>query len=132
MKMPPTPTNQGLVYRSGTRTVANFTPRPGRDTVARSGQAPGLSTSLPHELAPGDKVQVLDLSLLQGPLRAFADDPSEGGTPGHVTIAPVDANGNIDQALLEEWADARATGATHPLTDLVLAAVVQVNVRKQP
>jgi hypothetical protein len=81
-------------------------------------------------LHSGEKVQVIDLSLLQGPLQALADDPGEGGTPGHVAIVPVDADGNVDQALLEEWADARNADLPHPLTDLVLAAVVREEVRK--
>lgn len=130
--MPPTPTSQGVVYRSGNRTEQNFTPRPGKDTTGRPGQAPGLSTFRPYELGPREKVQVIDLTLLQSPLRAFDDDPTEGGTAGHVSIVPVDSAGEVDQALLEEWARSRGSSPAHRLTELVLAAVVQVNLRRQP
>ena len=43
-----------------------MTPRMGKDTLGRPGQAPGLSTFTFLELAvaPGDKAQVIDLDLL--------------------------------------------------------------------
>jgi hypothetical protein len=72
----------------------------------------------------GKRVQSIDLARLQLPLRAFADDPAAGGTPGHVTILPVAPIGNVDQALLEEWAASRDSPETHRLTQVVLDAVV--------
>lgn len=115
---------QGIVYRRGTATDSNLTPRPGRDTVWKPGQEPGLSTLETLVLKPGEKAQVIDLALLQAPLSAFADDPHLGGTPGHVAIAPVDAAGVIDQQRLDDWAASRGTGRLHPLTQIVRTALV--------
>jgi hypothetical protein len=123
---------QGIVYRGGSRSPDNFTPRHGKDTVGRPGQAPGLSTFENIELAaePGEKAQVIDLSRLRPPLVGFLDDASLKGTPGHVAIAPVDATGDVDQELLEEWARTRGTDSPHRLTEMILAAVVRTNVRR--
>jgi hypothetical protein len=53
----------GVVYRGGSATARNLTPRPGIDTT-------GLSTfdSLEAAAAPGEKAQVSDVSLLKPPL----------------------------------------------------------------
>jgi hypothetical protein len=75
---------------------------------------------------------MIDLTLLKPPLRGIPDDPSAGGTPGHVAIVPVDANGAVDQQLLDEWAASRGQDPPHPLTQNVMGAVVQADVRQQP
>ena len=111
-----------IAYRLGARTSNNFTPRPDKDTVGRPGQAPGLSVSTAAK--PGRKSQLVELDLLAAPLSAIADDPSKGGTPGHIAIAPVDRDGRIDQSLLDEWAATRATGQTHSMTQILLDAIV--------
>ena len=80
-------------------------------------------------LRRGEIGQGINLSLLRPPLAAIADDPEMGGTPGHVSIAPVNSAGEVDQQLLEEWAASRDTGAPHALTQLVLDAIVENNVR---
>jgi hypothetical protein len=119
--------DQGFVYRRGALTPKNFTPRPQRDTAGREGQEPGLST---EEAIPGGegKAQKIDVSKLKPPLCAIADDPAKG-TPGHVAIVPVTGEGKVDQKLLEEWAAAREAEAQHPLTQLLLDAVVEPDIR---
>ena len=64
-----------LVYRSGSGREDNLTPRMVKDTVGKPGQFPGLSTHTTLELAvpPGGKAQVIDLDLLQSPLRGLED-----------------------------------------------------------
>jgi len=121
-----------LVYRRGRLTEKTFTPRLGSDTVWRPGQAPGLSTSETLSLRRGEIAQVIDVALLQPPLRAIPDDVAAGGTPGHVSITPVDGAGGVDQQLLDEWAATRGHSAAHPLTGKVMQAVVQINVRQAP
>ncbi len=125
--MAPVLRTQGFVYRRGSRSDANFTPRPGRDTVGRPGRIPGLSTV--ESLQPGERGQKIDLVRLALPLRAWADDPGLGGTAGHVSIAPVDDAGAFDQQQLDDWAASRSTGHRHALTQAVLTAVVASNVR---
>lgn len=88
---------------------------------------PGLSTV--ESLQPGQTGQKIDLARLPLPLRAWADDPSLGGTVGHVSIAPVDDTGAFDQQQLDAWAASRSTGHRHALTQAVLATVVAYNVR---
>jgi hypothetical protein len=117
-----------LVYRSGSAREDNLTPRPGKDTVGKPGQAPGLSTFNSLELAvlPGEKAQVIDLDLLEIPLHGYADQPGlEGAVDGHVSIAPARPDGSLDQGLLAEWAATRNSGATHMLTELVKNALVE-------
>jgi hypothetical protein len=72
----------------------------------------------------GKKVQSIDTGKLKPPLMAIPDDVEKGGTPGHVAIAPVNDKGEVDVALLEEWARSRDTGETHPFTQILLDAVV--------
>jgi len=116
-----------IIYVWGNLTADNFTPRPGNDTVGKPGQQPGLSAS--DALPPGKKAQGIDTDRLKPPLKAIADDPKLGGDPGHLAIAPVDGNGNVDLQLLEDWAKARGTGQIHPLTQNLLDAVVQPNAK---
>jgi hypothetical protein len=121
-----------LVYRRGRLTEKTFTPRPGIDTVGRPGQAPGLSAFDTLSLRPGEVAQVIEVALLQPPLQAVSDDVAAGGTPGHVSITPVDAAGDVDQPLLDEWAATRGHSPAHPLTGSVMQAIVQTNVRQAP
>jgi hypothetical protein len=74
---------------------------------------------------------MIDVSRLKHPLAYFPDDPAKGGRRGHGVIAPVDANGEIDVAALENWASQRASqGDTpHPMTQLVIDAIIQTDVR---
>jgi hypothetical protein len=116
-----------IVYVWGNLTADNFTPRSGRDTVRAPGREAGLSAS--EAIPPGRKAQGIDLSLLRPPLRAFLDRPEQGGTPGHVAIAPVDDVGEVDIDELGHWASFRKSGHVHPLTQILLDAVVRPNVR---
>jgi hypothetical protein len=59
------------------------------------------------------------------------DDPAQGGQPGHGVIAPLDGRGKVDQAMLDEWASSRGSGRRHPLTQAVLDAIVERDVRSQ-
>jgi hypothetical protein len=116
-----------LVSRSGSARDDNLTPGPGKDTVGKAGQAPGLSTftSLEWAVLPGEKAQVIDLDLLESPLRGYHDQPGmEGAVEGHVSIAPARPDGSIDQELLEEWAGTRGTDEVHRLTAVVEDALV--------
>jgi hypothetical protein len=116
-----------LVYRSGSARDDNFTPRPGKDTVGKPGQAPGLSVFSELELSVslGGKAQVIDLDLLGSPLTGFPDRIGlEGAVEGHVAIAPLGPHGGVDQDLLEEWAQTRNTDHVHWLTELVKRAHV--------
>jgi hypothetical protein len=121
-----------VVYRLGPFRATNFTPRPGKDTVGRPGQAPGLSTFEVIRLGRKDKAQVIDLALLQPPLQAIPDDPGADGTPGHVSIVPVDDTGAVDQQLLDAWASWRIQSSIHPLTQIVMDAVVQQDLKGPP
>ena len=121
-----------LVYRRGRLKEKTFTPRPGIDTVRRPGQAPGLSTFETLSLRRSEIAQVIDVTLLQPPLRAIPDDVAAGGTPGHVSIVPVDTTGAVDKQLLDEWAATHGRSPAHPLTWNVMRAIVQKNVRRQP
>lgn len=125
--MAPIPRTSGFVYRRGSLTARTFTPRKATDTTARTGASPGLSTW--ETLEAGIKGQRIDLSRLRPPLAAFADDPAEGGDAGHVAIAPVDESGAIDQQMLESWAACRDQEDEHPLTTILLEAVVEKNLK---
>jgi hypothetical protein len=116
-----------VVYIWGNLTADNFTPRPGKDTVGRPGQAAGLSAS--EKIPPGRKAQGIDIAKLRSPLRAIPDDTLHGGTPGHFAIAPADERGEVDLNQLESWAQSRGSGETHEFTQILLDAVVQPNVR---
>jgi hypothetical protein len=118
-----------IVYVWGNLTADNFTPRPGKDTIGRSGQRPGLSA---FEAPPvGCKAQGIDLDRLVPPLHAFFDEPDEGGTKGHVAIAPADTTGEVDAKALEDWASIRRTEQVHHFTQVLLDAVVRPNFRSE-
>jgi hypothetical protein len=97
------------VYRGGSNTQKNLTPRPGVDFD-------GLSTfDTPAGAAPrGGKVQVIDTSKLKlnG---AYPSAPP----PGHVSIRPP------DPSQIPGWAATRNTGTVHPLTQDILSAIVR-------
>jgi hypothetical protein len=116
---------EGIVYRSGARTVANFTPRSGDDTEGKAGEV-GLSTNQRLDAVgkPGGKIQAIDLALLKEPLRGFL------GEEGHVGIAPAAASGDVDYEQLEEWAACRDQDTPHRLTQLVLDAISQADLRR--
>ncbi len=116
-----------VVYRSGSGREDNLTPRMVKDTTGKPGQFPGLSTytSLESAVPPGGKAQVIDLDLLQSPLRGLNDQPLlDGGLDGHVSITPTTPDGQVDQVLLEEWAMTRGTDQVHWLTEIVKQALV--------
>src|SRR5579859_4754864 len=98
-----------MVYRGGSRTNQALTPRAGVDTVAPNGLTPGLSVEDKLEDALGEKnrkAQRLDLEKLKRPLIYVPDNPGiEGGRSGHGVITPVDDQGRVDHAVLEEWAN---------------------------
>jgi hypothetical protein len=116
-----------IVYIWGNLTSANFTPRPGKDTVGGPGQQPGLSAS--DAVPAGRKGQAIDTEKLKPPLRVIPDDTTQGGIAGHFAIAPVNAMGEVDVRQLEAWADSRGTGQTHALTQILFDAVVEPNVK---
>ena len=116
----------GFVYRKGSDTDLAMTPRPDDDVSADLQQA-GLSTwrDLEAAIPPGKKGQKIDLAKLdQALLGCFQDEQ------GHVSIVPVDAGGNLDMMKLAEWAATRGSGAPHPLTMMVVKAIVEPNVRR--
>lgn len=117
------------LYRAGSATAKNLSPRSGIDTADLPGRPPGLSFFSTPQAALGakgaGKVQVLETSDLPADLRLSADDPTEGGTAGHFTLAPVDGSGLVDKARLEEWASRRDGVDVDPLVEAVRSAIVQ-------
>ncbi len=102
------------VYRGGSATDANLTPRPGVDDS-------GLSTYDTIEGAtrnPGDKAQVIDTTRLHS-LEAHPDAPP----PGHVSIRPPDTSE------IPDWAATRGTDEVHPYTQEIRDAIVGVERR---
>jgi hypothetical protein len=114
-----------VVYRKGTRSSDNLTPRPGKDTIGRPGQAPGLSTFETLELKTGERAQMIDLGQLSAPLRGIPDDTQVGGIEGHVSLVPIDTAGNIDQHGLQDWAASRGTSSIHLFTQMVRSAIIR-------
>jgi RHS repeat-associated protein len=96
-----------LIYRGGSNSARNLTPRPGDTT--------GLSTFDNAEAAFGNsnKAQVIDTTRLRN-LCATCD----AHPPGHVTVAPRTA------AELAEWSSTRGTETVHPLTKELMDAIV--------
>lgn len=119
---PPGPRNTGVVYRLGSRSLKNLTPKL-KDMEGQPGlRRPGLST-LEH-LREDEAGVAIDLARLNHPLRAFPDDPRARGRPGHVSITPVDESGEVDLARLREWVDSRESDSDHPFTRILLDAVL--------
>jgi hypothetical protein len=109
-----------LLYRSASGTAASMTPRPGKDT---EGPKRGLSFFETIGRVPGRgaiKVLVVDAAKIGAPLG------TEDHGDGHLSLVPHTTDGSIDDDALREWAQARGGAATHPLTQKVLDAVVQV------
>lgn len=117
----------GYVYRNGSRRSKDMTPRPDHD-VSPNLQEAGLSTwrELEAAIKPGGKGQKIDLARLDPALLGCFQDEN-----GHVSIVPVDANGNMDRMKLAEWAATWASDQPHPFTTMVLDAVVERNVRRR-
>ena len=117
----------GFVYRSGSAREKDMTPRPGRDVSRDLGEA-GLSTwrNLEAAVKPNGKAQKIDLGKLDYLLLGCFEDGN-----GHVSIVPVDAAGNLDMMKLEEWAASLATGEAHPLSQMVIAAIVDTNIKRR-
>ncbi len=108
----------GTVYRGGSGTSQNLTPRLGSDTV---GPKRGLSTfqDLEKAATPGKKAQAIDVSKLGPDVEAVLNDEN-----GHVSIRP---KNDPDGAKLAAWADQR--GSENPLTDQVYQANIGEVVR---
>lgn len=120
------PRTSDIVYRRGTATPDNFTPRVGRDMVGAPGSKPGLSVMVTLDLSKGEKAQKIDLRMLESPLQAIPDDPKlVGGIADHVSILPIQSSGNVDQELLEQWAASRGSGSIHRFTANVRDAIVE-------
>ncbi|KFA58420.1 hypothetical protein A9G48_00775 [Gilliamella sp. wkB18] len=99
---------EGYVYRMGSGTDSNLTPRPGKDTTS------GLSASL--EKPTTGKFQTIDVAKLDGTgLEAINDHGS------HVSIRPADDPNFVK---LSEWADTRGTERTHKYTQALQEAKV--------
>lgn len=116
-----------FVYRSGSASDANLILRLRKDTSGKPGQSPGLSIfeTLERAASPGAKVQVIDVDLLWGPLRAFPDRVDLGGSEGHISIAPAHEAEEADLEMLVEWARSRGTEPPHPFTELINRAVIR-------
>ncbi len=105
-----------LVYRGGSASADNLTPRPIKDKD-------GLSAfTTPEAAAPnGGRVQVIDTTLFRT-LRAVLDNKP----PGHVTIVP------LKRSLLPEWMRSRGGAVPHPLTQELQGAIVGTEKVKKP
>jgi hypothetical protein len=97
-----------FLFRGGSRSEANMTPRP-VDTT-------GLSTfdSLDHPFfRPGERVQKIETGRFKT-LTAFQE-----GQPGHWSVSPP------DRADVAGWATSRDAAETHPLTRELIESVIQ-------
>ena len=97
-----------LIYRGGSDTPSNLTPRPGIDDT-------GLSAfDTPQAAAPnGGKVQVIDTTKLQL-TQAIPDAPPAG----HVSVIPADGGS------IAEWAATRGGDVVSPYTADIINAIV--------
>jgi hypothetical protein len=97
-----------------------------RRRVARLQKA-GLSTWRAFETAVsiGGKGQKIDVAKLDPTLLGCFQDEH-----GHVSIVPVDANGNLDMMKLTEWAATRGSVNPHSFTTMVVKAIVERNIRR--
>ena len=98
----------GLVYRGGSRTPSNMTPRPGVDNTGLS-VFDNAAAAAPN----GGKVQVIDTSRLRCAV-ACPDAPPAG----HISIQPAELQD------LTGWAATRGTDEVHALTQDILDAIV--------
>ncbi len=115
----------GFVYRNGSRSDRNMTPRSG--DVSSDLRDAGLSTwrELDAAVEPGGKGQKIDLALLDSLVLGCYEDED-----GHVAIVPVDAAGTLDMMKLAEWAATRDASVPHPLTTMIVSAIVDDNIRR--
>ena len=88
---------KGVIYRSGSNSNINLTPRPGKDTTT------GLSASLDKQ--PG-KCQAIYVCKLQGSGLEAVNDHGR-----HVSIRPVN---DPNKSKLVEWANTRENASTNP------------------
>ena len=104
-----------------------MTPRPDHDVSPDLREA-GLSTGRDLEAAikPGGKGQKIDLALLDPALLGCFQDQN-----GHVSIVPIDADGNMDMMKLADWAATWSSNEVHPLTTMVMDAIVEKNVKRR-
>jgi hypothetical protein len=117
----------GFAYRNGARRQKDMTPRPDHDVSADLQEA-GLSTwrDLEAAIKPGGKGQKIDLTLLDPALLGCFQDQN-----GHVSIVPIDVEGNMDMMKLAEWAKTWGSEDVHPLTTMVMDAIVEKNVKRR-
>ena len=97
-----------FLFRGGSRTDANMTPRPV--------DATGLSTfdSVDHPFfRPGERVQMIETARFKT-LTAFQE-----GQPGHWSISPP------DRADIAGWASTRDAAEVHPLTRELIESVLK-------
>jgi len=113
----PDPPAQGPrhVYRGGSATKRNLTPRPGVDTKGLS-----ANVALEGAASPGGKAQVIDTTKLKA-LCAECDNPATG----HVTIKPKGEDPQAVSKAVEQWAATREGETVHPLTRELMDATVQ-------
>lgn len=106
-----------LVYRSGTQTDNNLTPK-AKDA------ATGFSVN--ESANASGKCQCIDTDRLPPSLRYRADDPGDPAyVPGHGVIVPVDPAGAVDWAALSAWVASHDGGTAHELTVAIRGAVVR-------
>lgn len=117
----------GFVYRDGARREKDMTQRPEHDVSPNPREA-GLPTwrDLEAAVRQGKKGQKIDLGLLDPAMLGCFQDEN-----GHVSIVPVDAEGNMDMMRLAEWAATWGTDSPHPFTRIVMDAIVERNVRRR-
>ena len=118
--------HDGFAYRSGSPSDLAMTPRPDQDVSSDLSDA-GLSTwrALEAAVNVGKRAQKIDLTKLDASVLGCFEDEA-----GHVSIVPIDEAGNLDMMKLTEWAATRGTAAPHPLTTMVVNAIVEQNVRR--
>lgn len=105
----------GTLYREASGTNPSMTPRPHADVVPRAPAQHALLSFSTVQPSSG-KFVAIDGAKLEGTgLIAVRDSAS-----GHVSVFPVDSNGRCDLTRLREWADSRATGRDHELTEKLL------------
>ena len=107
--MPDSADVPGIVYRGGSATHANLTPRPDRDPDGLS-----VTSILTDAGESGAKAQAIDTGRLGESLQLLETPPPEG----HCSISPTTES-------VDAWAATRAQGS-HPLTDLVRDAIIEV------
>ena len=106
-----------LVYRGGTQTDNNLTPK-AKDA------ATGFSVNESANVT--GKCQCIDTDRLPSSLQYRPDDPGDPAfVPGHGVIVPVDTTGEVDRAALSAWVASHDSGTAHELTVAVRGAVIR-------